>query len=184
RGDVAGAADALRTALRLSPTSNDVRLRLAELLASNEKLEDGLALFAEAEALCPDDPELFERKGRTLLYAGRKEPALAALERSLTLRPQNPALRDAIRALRGTEASAAATDAIDVRPLVAEADSYSEDAVTLADVTRVRVQQSGLSSRFHQLAVKVYTRRGVDAFRSFPITYSPSRQEMRILRAR
>jgi transglutaminase-like putative cysteine protease len=54
--------------------------------------------------------------------------------------------------------------------------------VTLADVTRVRVQQSGLSSRFHQLAVKVYTRRGVDAFRSFPITYSPSREEVRILR--
>jgi len=184
RGDVAGAADALRAALRLSPTSNDVRLRLAELLASNEKLEDGLALFSEAEALCPDDPEVFERKGRTLLYAGRKEPALAALERSLALRPQNPALRDAVRALRGTEASAAATDAIDVRPLIPEADSYSEDAVTLADVTRVRVQQSGLSSRFHQLAVKVYTRRGVDAFRSFPITYSPSREEVRILRAR
>jgi cellulose synthase operon protein C len=184
RGDVAGAADALRRALRLSPTSNDVRLRLAELLASNGKLEEGLTLFSEAEALCPDDPEIFERKGRTLLYAGRKEPALAALDRSLVLRPQNPALRDAVRALHGTEASAAATDAIDIRPLVAEADSYSEDAVTLADVTRVRVQQSGLSSRFHQLAVKVYTRRGVDAFRSFPITYSPSREEVRILRAR
>jgi cytochrome c-type biogenesis protein CcmH/NrfG len=148
RGDVTGAADALRSALRLSPTSNDVRLRLAELLASNGKLEEGLTLFSEAEALCPDDPEIFERKGRTLLYAGRKEPALAALDRSLVLRPQNPALRDAVRALHGTEASAAATDAIDIRPLVAEADSYSEDAVTLADVTRVRVQQSGLSSRF------------------------------------
>jgi hypothetical protein len=159
-------------------------LRLAELLASNEKLEEGLALFADAEALCPDDPEVFERKGRTLLYAGRKEPALAALEHSLVLRPQNPALRDAVHALQGTEASAAATDAIDVRPLVPEADSYAEDAVTLADVTRVRVQQSGLSSRFHQLAVKVYTRRGADAFRSFPITYSPSREEVRILRAR
>ena len=184
RADVAGAADALRRALRLSPTSNDVRLRLAELLASNGRLEEGLALFSEAETLCPDEPEVFERKGRTLLYAGRKDAALAALERSLVLRPQNPALRDAVRALRGTETSAAATDAVDVRPLVAEADSYVEDAVTLADVTRVRVQQSGLSSRFHQLAVKVYTRRGADAFRSFPITYSPSREEVRILRAR
>ena len=184
RGDVTGAADALRSALRLSPTSNDVRMRLAELLASNGKLEEGLTLFSEAEALCPDDPEIFERKGRTLLYAGRKEPALAALDRALALRPQNPALRDAVRALHGTDAAAASTDAIDIRPLVAEADSYSEDAVSLADVTRVRVQQSGLSSRFHQLAVKVYTRRGVDAFRSFPITYSPSREEVRILRAR
>ena len=184
RGDVAGAADALRKALRLSPTSNDVRLRLAELLASNGRLDEGLALFSEAETLCPDEPEVFERKGRALLYAGRKEAALEALERSLALRPQNPGLRDAVRALRGSETSAATTDAVDVRPLVAEADSYAEDAVTLADVTRVRVQQSGLSSRFHQLAVKVYTRRGVDAFRSYPITYSPSREEVRILRAR
>ncbi|HEY1906630.1 MAG TPA: DUF3857 domain-containing protein [Myxococcaceae bacterium] len=184
RGDVAGASKALRDALRLSPTSNDVRLRLAELLASNGRIEEGMTLFAEAEALCPDDPELYERKGRTLLYAGQKDAALAALERSLELRPQNPALRDAVRALRGTEVSAASTDALDIRPLVAEADSYAEDAVTLAEVTRVRVQQSGLSSRFHQLAVKVYTRRGVDAFRSFPITYSPSREEVRILRAR
>ncbi len=184
RGDVTGAEDAMRAALRVSPTSNDVRLRLAELLASNGRLEDGLTLFSEAEALCPDDSEIFERMGRTLLYAGRKDPALAALDRSLVLRPQNPALRDAVRALHGTDAAAASTDAIDIRPLVAEADSYAEDAVTLADVTRVRVQQSGLSSRFHQLAVKVYTRRGVDAFRSFPITYSPSREEVRILRAR
>jgi tetratricopeptide (TPR) repeat protein len=183
-GDATAAADALRSALRLSPTSNDVRLRLAELLASNGRLEEGLTLFSEAEALCPDDPEIFERKGRTLLYAGRKEPALAALDRSLVLRPQNPALRDAVRALRGTDTSAATVEGIDIRPLVAEADSYAEDAVTLADITRVRVQQSGLSGRFHQLAVKVYTRRGVDAFRSFPITYSPSREEVRILRAR
>ena len=125
-----------------------------------------------------------ERKGRALLYAGRKELALEALERSLMLRPQNPGLRDAVRALRGSETQPASADAIDVRPLVAEADSYAEDAVTLADVTRVRVQQSGLSCRFHQLAVKVYTQRGVDAFRTFPITYSPSRQEVRVLKAR
>jgi len=184
QGNVNGAAEALGKALRLSPTSNEVRLRLAELLASNGRLDDGLSLFADAEALCPDDPELFERKGRALLYAGRKELALEALERSLMLRPQNPGLRDAVRALRGSETQTASSDAIDVRPLVAEADSYTEDAVTLADITRVRVQQSGLSSRFHQLAVKVYTRRGADSFRTFPITYSPSREEVRILRAR
>jgi transglutaminase-like putative cysteine protease len=73
---------------------------------------------------------------------------------------------------------------VDLRPLVPEADAYAEDAVTLADVNYTRVQKSGLSSRFHQMAVKVFTRRGVDAFRTFPITYSPSREEVRILRAR
>ena len=48
----------------------------------------------------------------------------------------------------------------------------------------MRVQKSGLSSRLHQFAVKVLNARGVEAFRSYPITYSPDRQEVRILRAR
>jgi cellulose synthase operon protein C len=32
--------------------------------------------------------------------------------------------------------------------------------------------------------VKIYSQRGVEAFRSYPITYSPNRQEVRVLRAR
>ncbi len=59
-----------------------------------------------------------------------------------------------------------------------------EDAVTVIDVTAVKVQASGLSSRFQQLAVKVFNQRGVDAFRQLPITYSPDRQEVRVLKAR
>ena len=185
QGQVEGAVDALRRALQLSPTDNGLRLRLAELLSSNGRVDEGVALFRQAEALCPDEPEVYERKGRSLLYAGRKDAALEAFERSLVLRPQNPGLKEAVRALRGGDAGAAGPAlALDVRPLLREADSYAEDAVTLVDNTYVRVQQSGLSSRFHQLAVKVYTRRGADAFRMFPITYSPSREEVRVLRAR
>jgi transglutaminase-like putative cysteine protease len=41
-----------------------------------------------------------------------------------------------------------------------------------------------LSSRFQQTGVKVYTQRGVDAFRTHAITYSPDRQEVRVIRAR
>ena len=43
---------------------------------------------------------------------------------------------------------------------------------------------SGLASRFHQAAMKVYTQRGVENFRKFRIDYAPSRQEVRIQRAR
>src|SRR5262249_39835827 len=82
--------EALRGALRLSPVDNDVRLRLAELLAANGRTEESDQLFHEAEQICPDEADVHERKGRALLYAGRKEAALAAFERSLQLRPQNP----------------------------------------------------------------------------------------------
>lgn len=184
QGEVDQAADALRRALKLSPTDNDVRLRLAELLAANGRAEESDRLFGEAERLCPDEAEVHERRGRALLYAGRKEPALAAFERALQLRPQNPGLKETVRALRGGVDGPEPSFALDLKALIPEADAYAEDAVTLADVSHIRVQKSGLSSRFHQMAVKVFTRRGVDAFRTFPITYSPSREEVRILRAR
>lgn len=54
----------------------------------------------------------------------------------------------------------------------------------LADVTVTRVQASGLSSRFRQVAVKVFNARGIEAFRQWPITYSPDPQEVQVLKAR
>lgn len=173
--------------LALDPFDNGARLRLAELKAANDRLEEALPLFAEARALSPDEPELPEREGRALLAAGRREEALAAFERSLALRPQNPSLREAVRTLRGASdgGAAAARYVVSVKELLPEAEALAgEDAVILTDNTYVRVQRSGLSGRFQQLAVKVLNQRGVDAFRSYPITYSPDRQEVQVLFAR
>ncbi len=171
--------------LRLDPFDNGTRLRLAELYAANDKLPAAQKLFAEARALAPDDSDVFEREGRALLQAGRRDEALAAFERSLQLRPQNPALKEALRSLKGDNSSHGVEYVLDVRALAKEADSYAgEDAVYLVDYGYVRVQPSGLASRFNQLGVKVFSQRGVEAFRSMPITYSPNRQEVRVLKAR
>ncbi|HME90580.1 MAG TPA: DUF3857 domain-containing protein [Myxococcaceae bacterium] len=179
------AEEELALVLRLDPFDNSTRLRLAELYLVNGDAEKSDRLFREAKAVAPDDAELHEREGRALLQAGRRNEALAAFERSLQLRPQNPALKEAWRSLKGEKSSPGVEFAFELAPLVKEADAMAgEDAVYLADYTYVRVQPTGLSSRFEQIGVKVYTQRGVDAFRSFPITYSPDRQEVRILRAR
>ncbi|MBX5483006.1 MAG: DUF3857 domain-containing protein [Myxococcaceae bacterium] len=184
-GRIREAADELRTALKLAPFDNNTRVRLAELLAANGRLDEGLELFAQARALCPDEPELYEREGRALLQAGRRDRAIAAFTRALELRPQNPPLREALRALQGADASYGAKYVFDLGPLMKEAEAIQgEDAVYLVDYSYTRVQASGLSSSFHQVAVKVYTQRGVDAFRTFPITYSPDRQEVQVLRVR
>ncbi|MBU8899030.1 DUF3857 domain-containing protein [Corallococcus sp. M34] len=171
--------------LVLNPFDNGARVRLAELKASNGQVDEATALFAEAKALSPDEPEVHEREGRALLAGGKRELALAAFERSLALRPQNPGLKEALRTLKG-EAEAAGTQyLVDARPLQKEAEAYAnEDAVYLVDNTYVRVQKSGLSSRLQQMVVKVLNQRGVDSFRSLPVTYSPDRQEVRVLRAR
>ncbi len=171
--------------LVLNPFDNAARVRLAELKAANGQLDEAVALFNDARALSPDEPEVYEREGRALLAAGRREKALAAFERSLVLRPQNPGLKEALRTLKGESGSTGTQHLVDVKPLMAQADAYAnEDAVYLVENTYARVQKSGLSSTLQQIAVKVLNARGVDAFRSWPIQYSPDRQEVRVLRAR
>jgi len=183
--DVKGAGELLERSLAQDPYDNSTRMRLAELYAANDRAKDADRLFAEAKALSPDEPDVFEREGRALLSQGRRDEALKAFEHALVLRPQNPALKEAVRAIKGEDVSFGAQYALDVKSLVPEADAFAgEDAVQLVDFNYARVQPSGVSSRFQQLAVKVYTQRGVDSFRSHSITYSPDRQEVRVLRAR
>jgi tetratricopeptide (TPR) repeat protein len=184
-GQVEAASREYTQLLALDPFDNSTRLKLAELRAANGQPDAATAWFAEARALSPDEPEVYEREGRALLSAGRREEALAAFERSLALRPQNPSLKEAVRTLKGESASAGTQYLTDIKDLHKEAEGYTnEDAVYLVDNTYVRVQKSGLSGRLQQFAVKVLNARGVDAFRTYPITYSPDRQEVRILRAR
>jgi len=172
-------------ALALEPTDNGTRLRLAELLAANGALESGLLRFEEAAALCPGDADIPERLGRALLAAGRRDAAIAAFERAVALNPQKPGLRESLATLRDDTSALPPGFAIDAAALVPEADSYAEDAVTLVENTRVLVHPGGQSSRTEQLAVKVYTQRGADAFRTVHLaTYAPGRQEVRVIRAR
>lgn len=183
--DVDGALRELRSQIALSPFASGPRLRLAELLVANGRMEEGLEAFAELKALSPSEPQIHEREGRSLLALGRKDEAVASFERSLDLRPQNPGLREVVRAMQGQGVGLGEAHAIDVKPLISEAEAFrNEDFVYLVDNTFVSVQPSGQASRFHQLAVKVNTERGVNAARSYPITYAPGREEVRILHAR
>ncbi len=184
-GQADEAAALLAQVLQLDAFDNPSRLRLAELLSANGRTADAFSAFADARKLAPEDPEVFEREGRARLQAGQKDEAVADFRRALALRPQNPALREALRSLMGEDATAGLQYALDVKALVKEADAFAaDDSVYLADTTYVRVQPSGQASRFQQLAVKVFNTRGVDAFRTLPISYSPNRQEVRVLKAR
>jgi tetratricopeptide (TPR) repeat protein len=184
-GKIDEAIDQYRKVLALDPLDLGTVLRLAELTSANGKGAEARAFFDQARALSPDEPDVFEREGRALLHLGEKGAALLAFGRALKLRPQHPTLKELVRTLRGDELDGATPHALALAPLLEGlGDGSGEDAVTLAEVTAVKVQASGLSSRFQQLAVKVFTQRGVEAFRQLPITYSPDRQEVRVLKAR
>ena len=178
-------AHELATLLKLDPFDNSARMRLADLLVSNGEISEGLSRFADARRQAPDEPEVHEREGRALLRAGKRDEAIASFERSLQLRPQNPQLREALRAMQGQSGVPGLEYALDASKLVKEADALTgEDAVYLVDYGYTRVQTSGLSAKFQQLAVKVYSQRGVEMFRQFPISYAPNRQEVQVVKVR
>ncbi len=178
-------AHELATLLKLDPFDNQARMRLGDLLVNNGEISEGLSRFADARRQTPDEPEVHEREGRALLRAGKRDEAILAFERSLQLRPQNPQLREALRAMQGQSGVPGLEYALDPSKLVKEADALTgEDLVYLVDYGYTRVQASGLSAKFRQLAVKVYTQRGVEGFRQFPISYSPNRQDVQVVKVR
>lgn len=186
-GRVDDAVEQYRKLLAMDPFDWAALLRLADLQSANGRASEGRATYAQAELLAPDEAEVAERKGRALLHAHEQDAALTSFQRALVLRPQNPGLKDLVRVLRGDSDAASTAEALALAPLLEEAKkapASSDDAVVLADVTHVRVQSSGLSSRFSQLVVKVLNERGVNEWRTLPITWSPDRQEVRVLKAR
>jgi tetratricopeptide (TPR) repeat protein/transglutaminase-like putative cysteine protease len=184
-GDVEGALKESREINALDPWDTRAWLRTGEFAASNERAEEARAAFARAREIAPEDAELFERQGRALARLGDAAGAIASLERSLELKPQNPAVKEALKAMRREGKGFGEDLAYDAKALIAQnAPATGEDAVALADVTAVKVHRSGLASRFQQLVIRVQTPRGVESERTQWISYSPDRQDMKILKAR
>jgi tetratricopeptide (TPR) repeat protein len=185
-GEVEGAVALLGEALRLDPGNGSQRLRLAELLAANGRVEEAEAQFEVALRLCPEGADAWERRGRVRLRDGRRADGLADLRRALELRPQSPSLKELVQALEPArepfEAPYLADGAALARqPLVA---APGDDLVVLSDLQVVRVQPSGLASRYQQTVVKVLTPGGVEEARRQAVGYAPGRQELRVERGR
>ncbi len=188
RGNVAGAESELRTALSLHPTSIGTGLRLAHLYSANEEGARAVEVYDRLAALAPDDAQVFEARGRHELKVGRTAHAQADFAKALALRPQNPALRELVRALEPRDEDYAQPYLLDpVKLAQAEKDRPAgpdDDAVVLANVTVVRVYPNGLSSRVVQQVVRVVDDHGVDQERFQSVGYTPGEQEIKVLRAR
>jgi cellulose synthase operon protein C len=184
RGDLAGALALLGDAVALDPAALGPRLRAADLLSQNGRKVEADKAYAETVDLAPDDPDVREALGRHRLRTGDETGALAAFTRSLSLRPQNPSLRELMRSMRPEEQYATPYLADAVALAKEPAAATSDDSEVLADVTVTRVFPNGLSSRTHQLVIRALTSRGVDQARYQSLSYSPDRQVVRVERAR
>ena len=182
-GELDPALKLLGETLSLEPGSLYARLRAAELLSENGRAPEAEEAYAQALALAPDDPEPHEQLGRHRLRRKDDSGALAAFARALSLRPQNPALRELVRSVRPEE-QYATPYLYDARSLSALPPLSGEDVEVLADLLVTKVFANGLSSRTHQVVLRALTARGVDAARVQSLQYSPDRQQVRIERAR
>ncbi len=185
-GDLDGAVGLLQESLRLDPGDAPLRLRLGDLLAANGRGAEAEAQYGAALALCEEDAEAWERRGRAGLRAGRRGEALADLRRSLELRPQQPALKELVAGLEPRREPFEAPYLQDGAALARRPPRAGDDgdAVVLADLEVVRVQRTGLTSRYQQSIIRVLTPRGADQVRRQSVSYTPGRQELRVERGR
>jgi len=184
RRDLAGALALLEEAIRISPSDLGLHLRLADLLAANDRFDEAEKAFARALELCPEEAEVWERRGRARLNQGRVREAKADLSRALALRPQDVSVKELVLSLTPDEERFWKPYQLEARAISSsEPPAAGEDAVVLGELHVTRVLPSGLSSSFTQRIVKVLTQRGADAFRRQQLAWSPDRQEVRVERA-
>ena len=127
-----------------------------------------MTLYDRLAAQASDDDTVFESRGQHLLRQGQTGPALADFEKALSLKPQNPRLRDLVRSVHPQEeyATPYLKDAVALaKKAPARPPSGDDGLVTLAQVDVVRVYPNGLASRVHQEVLKIFNDQGVDRAR-------------------
>ena len=196
QADLDGALDQLAAMRRLAPSSPRSYLEEGQLLLANappgtegdRRRDRARKAFAVALALSPADADLHGDIAAAELRDGDAEGqqrGARELRAALALAPQSPTLRALDEASSSQNEAFAQHDLVDLRTAAKDNVGLpNADAVSLADITVVKVQASGLSSRVHQTILRVQTQRGAEANRTFPIEYSPDRQELRIQIAR
>jgi transglutaminase-like putative cysteine protease len=122
--------------------------------------------------------------GECLLKLGSNEESLLQFEKSLTLNPQNDDLKRRITYLKPEEESFYLKYRINDNEIDEPVDKYeSEPLQILLDNTYTVVEKSGLSTRYSQYVAKVQSAYGVQIISTYPITYDPDWQDLRVLEA-
>jgi arylsulfatase A-like enzyme len=93
-GDLAGAIAGYQSALEIEPGSVDARVRLAQILISQKRGKEAVALLATAVAIAPQETFLHRKLGETLDVLGNNTGALAAYDAGLKIHPESRELRN------------------------------------------------------------------------------------------
>ncbi len=185
-GDLEGALKARRRILALWPYSLSDRQEVAGLLAENGREQEAVAEYQRIAEEFPEAAGPIEALGRLLHRLDRTQEALAAMDRAIELKPQNHKLRRYLRRLRPGEDSLEDRYAEPIERVLQDGSppgAAEQGAWNALFVSAVRVHENGLSSRFHQLAVRVDSRSQLESWRSIPVSYIPGQELVEVLLA-
>lgn len=199
QGDAGALAEGLARLVEQRPDLSFWVQDWARALEGADQVAEAVTVLQAATQRTPGAAELHESLGRLLARQGQTEAAVAALEKALALRPQNPALRRYKEALArrahpdgGEEAASdlARKYALDASEtaraaLTKETPEHPVDAAhVLLERRVVRVHDNGLSDVFAQRLVHVLTEQGARQNETFYIRYTPGSQEVELRQAR
>lgn len=163
----------------------DQRIWAAQALDQLGRRDEAESSLRQLADQAPRFPEAWSALGQLLAGAGRREEAIPPLQRSLALNPQSQEVRELLAHLLD-ESPMEDTFMEEPETFLARrgGDRQGEHAQWLLDLTVVKVHQSGLSSRFRQIAVEVIDEEGASDFRAHGISFTPDDQQVTVRRAR
>jgi transglutaminase-like putative cysteine protease len=170
---------------RLAPFDKDTYEFKSEILNGAGYVERAEQTLRTRTEIARPDADAWRDLGLFLMKHGREEEGLDALEKAADLRPQDAWIADYLAHVspkpRFEEPFVVPPEIfLKERGLVRE----EENERLLVDQTVVRVFESGLSSRFRQVAAEVKTREGAREWRRRWIQFSPSDQRVVVRQAR
>jgi len=166
------------------PLDRDSARAEARYLLGLDRPGEARKALEPALAWAPDWADGQQLAGDIALALGEREAALVHFRRALTLKPQDEELRRKIGHLKPEEEdfySAYRVEREEV-PVPTASDRESQLAV-LVDNSVVRVQKSGLASRYVQKVLEVCQPGAARQMQYFPISFDPDRESVRVLEA-
>lgn len=148
------------------------------------RMDDALDAFGAALQLAPEDASTHVAYGKLLLRVGQPDAAIGALRAALDLRPQDAATRELLEQVRPQQRvdEGYAADAETLLARRGEADGFP--LTTLQDLNVSTVFESGLGSRFRQVAVQIHDEEGARRMRTYAIQWDPTSQRVDLRLAR
>jgi tetratricopeptide (TPR) repeat protein len=166
------------------PLERGVPFRWASYLLSQNRAGDAVKVLDPCLAWCGDWPEMRKLYGDLLEASGKPEEALAQYQQALILKPQMEEVKRKVAFLKPEEEGFETAYRIDLKDLPQDLGPFSgQQAVFLVDNTAVKVEPNGLSSRYVQKVIQVVKSAAAQQLQSWPITFDPDQEEVRVLDA-